>query len=150
MDIRERSRSKAKKTLTSNQRWGRGWLIQVAAIALHVIDEAVTGFLPVYNSAVTALRDAYSWAWLPTFSVTSWLTGLVLGIAVLLGLSYPIFAGKTFMRPVSYFVACLMLLNGVGHIGASLYLDRPMPGVASSPILILAAVGLLTALPRRR
>jgi hypothetical protein len=150
LDNRERSRSEAKVPITDNQRWGRSWLIQVAAIALHVIDEAVFGFLPVYNSAVDALRDAYSWVWLPTFDAASWLTGLMLGIVVLLALSYPVFAGKTFMRPVSYFVGWLMVLNCVGHIAASLYFNRPIPGVASSPILILAAVSLLTAMPRRR
>ena len=150
MDNRERSRSKAKKPLTDNQRWGRSWLIQVAALALHVLDEAVFGFLPVYNSAVEALRDAYSWTWLPTFSETSWLTGLTLGIVVLLALSQPVYAGKTFMRPVSFFVGGLMLLNGIGHIGASLYLNEPIPGVASAPVLVLAAVSLLTAVPKRR
>jgi hypothetical protein len=136
--------------ITDNQRWGRSWLIQVAAIALHVIDEAVFGFLPVYHSAVEALNDAYSWIRLPTFGFTEWLTGLVLAVAVLLSLTRLVFAGKTFMRPVSYFVGGVMLLNGIGHISASLYFDRPIPGVASSPILILAAISLLTALPKRR
>ncbi|MFQ6005173.1 MAG: hypothetical protein ACE5OQ_06680 [Woeseia sp.] len=36
-----------------------------------------------------------------------------------------------------------MILNGLGHIGASLYRGILAPGVISSPILLAAAVALL-------
>jgi hypothetical protein len=32
------------------------WFLMVTAVGIHVIDEAVTGFLPFYNEQVLALR----------------------------------------------------------------------------------------------
>lgn len=36
---------------------GRAWLALAGALAVHVADEALTGFLAVYNPAVLALRE---------------------------------------------------------------------------------------------
>ncbi|MDH3615555.1 MAG: HXXEE domain-containing protein [Gammaproteobacteria bacterium] len=120
------------------------WLFLALAIALHVSDEALTDFLPLYNSIVESWRDSYPWLPLPTFSFSVWLTGLLLGVLVLLGLSPLVFRGDAWLRPVSYALGILMMANALGHIGASLYWGMLAPGVLSSPILLLAALATLS------
>jgi hypothetical protein len=126
------------------------WLVLALAIALHVTDEALNGFLPFYNSIIESLRESYPWVPLPTFSFPVWLTGLVIGVLVLLALSPLVFAGSTFLRPVSYVLGVLMTGNALGHIGASIYWGILAPGVLSSPILLLAALALLITTDRDR
>jgi hypothetical protein len=41
-----------------------------------VTDEALTGFLPVYNGIVERIRAGHSWIPLPTFTFPVWLGGL--------------------------------------------------------------------------
>lgn len=100
-------------------------------------------FLPLYNSLVHSLQVSYPWIPLPTFSFTVWITGLSIGVLTLLGLSPLVFAGSRFLRPVAYFLGILMLANAMGHIGASFYWGKLVPGVYSSPILLVAALALL-------
>ena len=78
----------------SYRRWGLAWLGLVAALALHVIDEAVNGFLPLYNQVVTDLRRSIAWFPMPTFTFDGWLTGLVTAILVLLALSPLVFRAR--------------------------------------------------------
>lgn len=113
------------------------------ALALHVADEALTGFLPLYNSIVLEIRDSYSFIPLPTFTFRIWLGGLILAVLILFLLSPLVFAGRTPLRYLSYVLSVIMIFNGFGHIGASLYWGIPAPGVYSSPILLVAAVALL-------
>ena len=130
----------------TNQRtsqWGLAWVALVGALALHVADEALTGFLPLYNSVVLSLRDTYSWVPFPTFSFSGWLTGLVIGVVLLLCLSPLVFSGARALRPVAYFFGVLMALNALGHLGASLYLGEVAPGALSSPLLFVAAIALV-------
>ncbi len=126
------------------------WVFLALAIALHVTDEALTGFLPLYNSIVESLRESYPWVPLPTFSFPVWLTGLVIGVLLLLSLSPLVFAGSPYLRPVSYVLGVLMVGNALGHIGASIYWGIMAPGVLSSPILLLAALALLITTDRDR
>jgi len=123
--------------------WGIAWVSLALAIALHVADEALTGFLPLYNVVVESLRESHSWIPLPTFSFTVWITGLSIGVLALLGLSPLVFAGSRPLRPVAYFLGILMVGNAIGHIGASFYWGKLVPGVYSSPILLAAALALL-------
>ena len=118
------------------------------ALALHVIDEVLTDFLPLYNSLVVSLREAYPWAALPTFSFSLWLSGLTAAIIFLLGLSPLVFSGRLYLRPVAYFLGVLMTLNALGHVVGSVYLGALAPGALSSPILLIAAVALLFATHR--
>ena len=125
-------------------------LVMAMAIALHVTDEALTDFLPFYNSIVHSLRDRYAWIPLPTFNFPVWLSGLICGVILLLALAPMVFAGKRFLRPVSYFLGVLMTLNALGHIAGSVYLKAPAPGVISSPVLLFAAVALLVVTARAK
>jgi hypothetical protein len=130
--------------------WGIAWVALALAIGLHVADEAVTDFLPLYNSIVGSLRHAHPWILLPTFDFNVWLTGLIAGVLLLLGVSPLVFAGTRIFRPISYFLGVLMALNALGHIGGSIYLGALAPGVVSSPILLAAAIALLLATNRAR
>ncbi len=125
------------------RKWGMAWVSLALAVALHVTDEALTGFLPLYNSVVQSLREPFSWIPLPTFSFPVWITGLAIGVLILLGLSPLVFAGSRLLRPVSYFLGILMVANAFGHIGASIYWGKLAPGVYSSPVLLVAALALL-------
>lgn len=137
-------------TMSRAKKWGIAWVFFAGAISLHVIDEALTGFLPQYNSIVDSWRDSYPWIPLPTFSFSVWLAGLIVGIVILFSMSPLVFKGKTIMRPLCYFLGVLMTGNALGHIGASIYLGKLFPGILSSPILLLAALHLLAATARSR
>ena len=127
------------------------WISLCLALALHVIDEASTGFLQVYNPSVRALRQRWPWLPFPVFTFGVWLAGLVLAVVVLLCLSIFVLRGARWMRPIAYGFAFLMLANGLGHIVGtilgrtvgSIRFPRPMPGFYSSPILLLASLYLL-------
>ena len=131
-----------------NRQWGIAWLSLVFALALHVADEALTGFLPVWNSLVESARETYAWVPLPTFDFAVWLGGLVVGIALLLSLAPLVFAGKPYLRPLAYFLGVLMVFNALAHIAASIYWGSLAPGVISSPVLLLAALLLLVTTRR--
>lgn len=134
--------------MNETRQWGNAWVALAIAIALHVADEAITEFLPLYNSIVLSLRENYPWVPLPTFDFSTWLGGLITGVILLLSLSPLVYAGKRIFRPISYFLGTLMTLNALGHIGGSIYLGTLAPGVISSPVLLLAAVALVIAAAR--
>lgn len=134
----------------STRNWGIAWISLVLAIALHVVDEALNDFLPQYNALVESLRLTYSWFPFPTFTFRTWISGLTLGVVVLLGLSPLVFSGNRLLRPVAYFLGALMVANAFGHIGISIYVGEVAPGTYSSPILLLAALALLITTFRSR
>jgi hypothetical protein len=133
------------------------WLWLVTALALHVVDEAVTGFLDVYNPTVRTLREDLGWFPMPEFRFDVWATGLaalVLGLALLAPL---IDRGSRAVRMAAVIFAALMVLNGSTHLAgtvagrtvATVRFERPMPGSWSSPLLIGAAVFYLVRARRR-
>jgi hypothetical protein len=130
------------------------WIALCLALALHVADEALTGFLSVYNPTVLALRQRRPWLPLPVFTFGVWLAGLVAANLLLLIFSVFMLRGAYWMRPIGYGFAFIMLANGLAHIVgtiwgrtiASIRFPRPMPGFYSSPFLILASVYLLCEL----
>ncbi len=130
--------------------WGWAWVGLALALGLHVADEALTGFLPMYNAAVESIRASYSWFPMPTFTFKGWLSGLIFGVVVLLSLSPLVFAGLAAMRSVSYAFAILMIANAFGHTGVSIYLGTFAPGVFSSPVIFVAAVALFVTARRAR
>lgn len=137
---------------------GWAWLALCAAFTLHVVDEAVNGFLPIYNYTVMAIRESVAWFPLPLLEFRGWLTTLILVITALLLLSPFAFRGAGWLRPLAYFFAAVMLLNGIGHtLGtvagqtvATVRFPRPMPGFYTSPFLLAASVYLLMQLSRAR
>lgn len=138
--------------------FGAAWVLLASSLGVHVADEALTGFLSVYNPTVIALRQEAPWLPLPVFRFDVWLGGLVLGIALLLALARFAFRGSSWLRPVAYVLATLMVFNALSHATATLAgrtfgavrLAGPMPGFYSSPFLLAASVYLLVRLSKTR
>lgn len=129
---------------------GIAWVALCIALAVHVMDEAVTDFLSVYNPAVLAIRRQLPFLPLPTFSFDVWLTALIVAVVMLLSLSPFALRGANLMVPLSYLFGLLMFVNGLGHLAGSLYMQRPMPGVYSSPLLLGCSVYLLSTVRNRQ
>jgi hypothetical protein len=113
------------------------------ALAIHVADEALTGFLELYNPTVRAIREKYPLLPLPTFTFETWLSLLIFAVAMLIAASYFVWKGRWAMRPISHVFAAFMLLNGLLHIAVSLYMGDFISGVYSSPLLLAASIGLI-------
>src|SRR5258708_18775403 len=73
-------------------------------LAIHGIDETLTGFLSVYNPTVLALRAKLGFWPMPTFGYREWLTGLCLLITALALLSPFAFRNARWIRPIFLFV----------------------------------------------
>lgn len=130
--------------------WRAAWVALALALGLHVADEALTGFLPVYNSVVEGIRAKHAWVLLPTFTFPVWLSGLILAVLLLLVLTPVVSRGAQWIRVVSIILGVVMSGNALGHVGASLYWGRLAPGVYSSPLLLIAAVALLVTATRAK
>jgi len=126
------------------------WIALCGALAVHVADEALTGFLSVYNPAVASIRERYSWVPLPTFTFEVWLGGLIVAVIVLSSLTVLVLRGARLMTPLSSAFGALMLGNGLVHIAGSFQLGRPMPGVYSAPLLVAGSAYLLFTVDRFR
>jgi hypothetical protein len=120
------------------------WIALCVALGLHVLDEASTHFLSVYNPTVVAIRRKLGFWPMPTFEFRDWLVGLIIGILVLSALSPFAFRNTRWMRPIFYFVAIVAgLLNALGHTTATIFghtvssvrFAPPAPGFYSSPLL---------------
>ena len=123
------------------------WLAVCVAFAVHIADEALTGFLSVYNPMVRAVRARFPFLPLPTFTFRAWLTGLVLAVVVLASLTPFAFRGVGWMRPIAYVLGIVMVGNGLLHLAGSVYMRKAMPGVYSAPLLLAAALYLLVSVP---
>lgn len=138
---------------------GLAWVLMWVALAIHVTDEALTGFLAVYNPTVLAMRAKLGFWPMPTFEFREWLIGLTAGILLLALLSPYAFANARWIRPIFYFVAVVTgILNALGHTLAtilghtvnSVSFPRPAPGFYSSPLLLIVSIYGLVQLRRTR
>jgi len=129
-----------------DRRFGFAWLSFAAAVGLHVADEAANDFLSVYNPNAIAIRERFPFLPLPTFTFTTWLTGLCVAIGFLVALSPLGFRGTRWLRIVAWPLAIVVgIANASLHLLSSVYYQRLMPGVYSSPVLLAAATLLLSA-----
>jgi hypothetical protein len=136
--------------------FGSAWLALCVAFALHILDEATTGFLAVYNPTVIILRSRWSWFFMPTLEFREWLVGHIMVCALLFCLTPIAARGMRGLRPLAWAYAVIMFLNGMGHtfgtfLGhtvASVTFPRPAPGFYSSPLLLAASVWLMVRLRR--
>ena len=132
--------------------FGHAWLLLCGAFVLHVADEALTGFLSVYNATAQALGMP---SWL-RFSTAGFLGLMIAMNVILLALTPFAFAGRRWMRTIGYVHAAIQIGNAAGHtVGTilghtvdSVRFARPAPGFYSSPLLAAAAVYLLWVLRR--
>jgi hypothetical protein len=134
----------------AQEHFGAAWVALCAALAVHVADEAFTNFLSVYNPAVRTIRSQLPFIPLPTFTFPVWLRGLIAAVIVLFTLSPFAFGGARLMVPLSYVFGAVMLGNGMLHIAGSIYMGRLMPGVYSSPLLLVCSLYLLTSVHNYR
>jgi hypothetical protein len=136
--------------------FGSAWFALCVAFALHILDEASTGFLAVYNPTVSILRERWSWFPMPTFEFREWLAALVVACGVLFCLTPVAARGMRGLRPLAWVYAVIMFLNGLGHtlfsiLGhtvAAVTFPRPAPGFYSSPFLFVASLWLMVWLRR--
>ena len=130
-------------TAADNLAYGWAWIALCLALAVHVADEALTDFLSIYNPTVKALRQRWWFLLLPTFSFKVWLSALIAAVVVLFALSPFAFGAAKWLPPLAYFFAVFMIINGLQHIAASIYMRRLMPGTYSAPLLLICAMYLL-------
>ena len=134
--------------------FGAPWLALCAAFALHIVDEALTGFLAVYNPTVVSVRQRWPWFPMPVFEYREWLIGLFAACAILTCLAPFAFQGIRGLRLLAWIFAGIMLLNGLGHTLAtilghtveSVTFPRPAPGFYSSPLLLAASLWMMLQL----
>ena len=125
--------------------FGSAWATLCIAFGIHVVDEALTDFLSVYNPMVRAVRARFPFLPLPMFTFRVWLTGLVLAVVVLASLTPFAFRGAAWMRPIAYAFGIVMAGNGLLHLFGSAYTRKVMPGTYSAPLILGAAVYLLAS-----
>ena len=139
-------------------RLGVAWVMMWIALSVHITDEALTGFLAVYNPTVVALRAKLGF-WLPTFGFNAWLGDQVAGIVLLALLSPFAFRNARWIRPLFYFVAVVTgIFNALGHTFGTILghtvntvrFPRPAPGFYTSPLLVVVAIYALVQLRRTR
>jgi hypothetical protein len=134
--------SQSNRRRRARQHWF-AWMTLCGALAVHVVDEALTDFLAVYNPTVLAIRERYPLISPPTFTFEGWLSSLIFAVVALVASSFFVWKGRWAMRPISYVFAGFMLLNGLLHIAISIYSWKLMPGVYSSPLLLAASMFLI-------
>jgi Protein of unknown function with HXXEE motif len=128
----------------------RAWLLLVGALAIHVADEALTGFLDFYNPLVRSIRSSVPWFPMPTFTFGVWLTGLIVLVSVLALLAPVVGRGGVASRLASWILSAVMFLNGLGHLAGSVYWDRWLPGATSAPLMLAASLLLARATWKRQ
>jgi hypothetical protein len=107
-----------------------------------VVDEAVTDFLGVYNPIVRAARARIGWFPMPEFTFGPWLAGLCVLVLLLLALAPAAYRGSRALALAAYVYATIMLLNGIAHLLASVYLGRWAPGATTAPLMIAISIWL--------
>lgn len=136
--------------------FGSAWFALTVAFALHVFDEAATGFLAVYNPTVIAMRARWRWFPMPTFGFREWLVGLIVAVMFCFALTPLAAQGVRWLRPLAWLYAVIQFSNAIGHtIGtilghtvASVTFPRPAPGFYSSPFLFIGSVWLMVRLQK--
>jgi hypothetical protein len=137
---------------------GLAWVLLALALAVHVSDEALTGFLGVYNPTVETLRARLGFWPMPTFEFREWLFGLIAFVVLLLASSPFAFRGARWIRPMFYILVVIMFFNGMGHTLATIFgqtvstvrFPRPAPGFYSSPLLFASSIYGFVQLRRSR
>jgi len=129
---------------TLNWNFGLAWIAFALAVALHVADEAAHDFLATYNPNALAIRRRLHIPFPPVFTFRAWLTGLIVGIALLLALSPLAFHGVHWIRIAALVLAPLVGIgNALLHVGGSILYRRWMAGIVSSPLLLITGGWLL-------
>jgi hypothetical protein len=123
------------------------WMALCGALAIHVADEALSGWLDWYNPTAREIHEQYPIVilpiLLPTFTFEIWISLLIFAVVMLSAASYFVWTGRWAMRPISHVFAVFMLVNGLVHIAHSIYTREFMPGVYTSPLIMAASIVLI-------
>jgi hypothetical protein len=129
------------------RRHWQAWMVMCGALAIHIADETLSGWLNWYNPTVRAIHEQYQLLLLPillpAFTFEIWLALLIFAVVSLSAASYFVWTGRWAMRPISHVFAVFMLVNALVHIAHSIYMREFMPGVYTSPLLIAASIPLI-------
>lgn len=131
--------------MTGPEWHARAWLLLVAALGVHVVDEALTGFVGFYNPLILQLRERLGFWPIPTLTSGVFLSGMIALIAVLALLTPAVRRGATGTRALCWVFGVIMIGNGIAHLAGSVYFRRWLPGATSAPLLLIAAMALLNA-----
>ncbi len=119
--------------------FGLAWLAAAAALALHVADEAAHDFLAWYNPRAIRIQQFFGGIpFPPTFAFWPWLLALSGAVVLLLALAPFAYAGTSAMRAAAYGLGAVHVANGLLHLVASVVARRPVPGLWSAPVLLVA------------
>jgi hypothetical protein len=116
------------------------WVLMMSAVAVHVLDEAISGFLPFYNDIAFNLRGRLGFPLPPRLAFETWIVGLITAIIIGFALTPLVSRGGRLVRVFTTIVGILTAVNALGHMLGSVYLGRLLPGFWSSPFLLLTAV----------
>jgi hypothetical protein len=130
--------------------FGHAWIALGLALAVHVVDEAIHDFLALYNPTALSIRERLGVPFPPTFSFTSWITGLTVVVVAWLALTPLAYRGRRWLIPLATVLSVIHIVNGLAHGLTSLWLGRPAPGVWSAPLLVTSAIWMLTVVRRMR
>jgi hypothetical protein len=136
--------------------FGNPWGALCAAFALHIVDQASTGVLTVFNPTVAILCQRWGWFPVPAFGFKQWLLAMLVACGLLFCLTPVAARGMQGLRPIAWTFALIMFLNSIGHtlfsvLGhtvASVTFPRPTSGFYSSPFLLIASLWLMVRLRR--
>jgi hypothetical protein len=129
---------------TLHWNFGLAWIAFALAVALHVADETTHGFLDLYNRNALAIRRSLHLFFPPVFTLRSFLITLGAAVLLLFALTPLAFRGTHWVSVAALPVAILAgLLNGCWHIGGSIVCRRWLPGVLTSPVLLITGTWLL-------
>lgn len=133
---------------THDYRWTAAWLFAVLALLVHVIDEVAHGSFGLYEDVGRVLLFVYPSLDLPYFNRDVWFVNLGGALAVLFGLTWLVWRGRSVMIAASYVLAMYATLNGMLHFLAVAALKTMVPGALSAPLLVAAGLLLFIAVPR--
>jgi len=115
------------------------WVLMVTSIALHVLDEALTGFVPFFNERTVVISEWLGFINIPSVDFVTWLTALIIGIVILFLLTFVVNRGGRAIRIFATALGILMIVNALLHIVGSIFSGYLLPGFFSSPLLLVTA-----------
>ncbi len=124
---------------------GRPWLALCFCLAVHVAEEAFTGFLPFYGDATRAVSELLPFVTSPSLVLATSMWMSVAFVAILTALAPFAYRGASWMRVATIGVSLVALANVSGHIGGSMLVGQALPGVYTTPLLAVVGVYALVS-----
>jgi hypothetical protein len=76
----------------------------------------------------------------PVFSFQVWIRGLIGAVILGYAMTPLVHRGGKVIRAITIVLGIIMTMNALGHLLGSIYLARTLPGMLSSPFLLLSAL----------